>query len=256
MLCCITNFWTNTSIPEINLHPQSEFRLRNRSINPNCLNHTQFTFSRHHIHNHNHCDLFERIRNPPFPAQYSKSNERQRKKGDPTKLILCGKRRQVQINRSTIIRTHFSWFVVSFETFCVFGLRRRPGESLTLHKAKIFHVSDNEKELRFEDLSVIYAYWQSQHQRLRTGEVVLAVVRKLWRGRVAPVHFHLVFVPDEELVALECVLHPRMQTASRIHRNIDNEKYGVEASFFNGANDSLLGNSIVLGSWRESTISA
>ena len=84
--------------------------------------------------------------------------------------------------------------------------------------------------------------------RLRTGEVVLAVVCKLWRGRVAPVHFHLVFVPDEELVALECVLHPRMQTASRIHRNIDNEKYGVEASFFSGANDSLLGNSIVLGS--------
>ena len=188
VLCCITNFWTNTSIPEINLHPQSEFRLHNRSINPNCLNHAQFTFSRHHIHNHNHCDLFERIRNPPFPAQYSKSNERQRKKGDPTKLILCGKRRQVQINRSTIIRTHFSWFVVSFETFCVFGLRRRPEESLTLHKAKIFHVSDNEKELRFEDLSVIYAYWQSQHQQLRTGEVVLTVVCKLWRGRVAPVH--------------------------------------------------------------------
>ena len=48
-------------------------------------------------------------------------------------------------------------------------------------------------------------------RRLRTRQVALPVVDQLRRGRVAPVHLHLVFVPNQELVALERVLHPRMK---------------------------------------------
>ena len=53
--------------------------------------------------------------------------------------------------------------------------------------------------------------------RLRTGQVALTVVDQLWGRRVAPVHFHLVLVADEELIALEWVLQPRMHATSRSH---------------------------------------
>ena len=81
---------------------------------------------------------------------------------------------------------------------------------------------------------------------MRTEQVALTVVDQLRGRRVAPLHFHLVFVADEELIELEWVLQPRMHGTFGFIE--ENEVYGVEVSFFSGANDSLFGNSIVVGS--------
>ena len=153
VLYSIANSKTSTSIPEINTHPQSESTLINRSIHPNSLTHSHFTFVQSpHSQSSIFCSFRERKIQSFFPNNTRYQTKENGKQSDPIEIVLWNKPNQAPINHSTIISKHFLYFVISSQVFCVFGLRKT--SKSCFHSTKIgspiYHTMRNSLDLRID----------------------------------------------------------------------------------------------------------
>ena len=146
VLYSIANSKTNTSIPEINTHPQSESTLINRSIHPNSLTHSHFTFVQSpHSQSSIFCSFRERKIQSFFPVQYSIPNKRKWKtKWSDWNHSL----EQSKSSTNQSLYNHIEAFLVICDfissVLCL-RIEKDIEESFSLHKVWISLLSHNEK---------------------------------------------------------------------------------------------------------------